>query len=103
MRDPMFNTIFWITLASACLAQSVRAPDIEAQRTAMKKLDFLVGKWSGQGRMLRGAAEPLEFVQTEDVQYKLDGLVLMIEGIGLTKADGKPAGRALATISFDDQ
>jgi hypothetical protein len=99
----MFHTIFWITLASTCLAQSVRSPDVEAQRAAMKKLDFLIGNWSGEGRMLRGAAEPLEFLQTEEVQYKLDGLVLMIEGIGLTKADGKPVVRALATVSFDDQ
>ena len=35
------------------------------------------------------------------MQYKLDGLVLLIEGKG-TGADGKVVFSALATISFDD-
>jgi hypothetical protein len=69
----------------------------------MKKLSFLVGKWSGEARILRGADEPLELVQTEEVEYKLDGLVLMIEGIGRNKADGKVALQALGVVSYDDE
>jgi len=30
-------------------------------------------------------------MQTEEAQYNLDGLILLIEGVGRTKADGKPA------------
>jgi hypothetical protein len=84
------------------MAQSTRAPDVEAQRAALKKLDFLVGKWSGYARVLRRPGEPLELVQTEEAQYKLDGLILIIEGIGRTQADGKLALQALAIISYDD-
>jgi hypothetical protein len=41
--------------------------------------------------------------QTEDVQYKLDGLVLLIEGTGRNKSDGKTVFRALGTVSFDEE
>jgi hypothetical protein len=83
--------------------QPPRVPDLEAQRAALKKLDFLVGKWSGEARVLRGPGEPLELIQTEEVQYKLDGLILIIEGIGKTKADGKVALQALAIVSYEDE
>jgi hypothetical protein len=69
----------------------------------MKKLSFLVGKWSGEARILRGPGEPVELAQTEEAQYKLDGLVLMIEGVGRSRADGKLALQALGMISYDDE
>lgn len=64
----------------------------------MMELSFLIGKWSGEARLWRGPGEPLELVQTEEAQYKLGGLVLMIEGIGRNKSDGKVALQALATV-----
>jgi hypothetical protein len=85
------------------MAQQPRVPDTELQRSAMKKLSFLVGKWSGEARILRGSGESLELVQTEEAQYKLDGLVLMIEGIGRNKTDGKVALQALGVVSYDDE
>lgn len=86
-------------LAAACLAQ--QAPNVEAQREAMKKLDFLAGKWSGEARVQRGPGDTIELIQTEEAQYKLGGLVLLIEGTGRSKTDGKPVFRALATVSYD--
>lgn len=68
----------------------------------MKKLDFLVGKWAGEARAVRGPGEPVELLQTEEAQYKLDGLILMIEGVGRRKSDGQLALQALGLISFDD-
>jgi hypothetical protein len=85
------------------MAQQPRVPDVELQRSAMKKLNFLIGKWSGVTRIMRGSGEPLELVQTEEAQYKLDGLVLMIEGIGRNKTDGKVALQALGVVSYDDE
>jgi len=69
----------------------------------MKKLEFLVGKWAGEASMLRGPGEPIAMMQTEEVQYKLDGLLLEIEGVGRNKADGKPALQALGIVSYDDE
>lgn len=68
----------------------------------MSKLSFLVGKWSGQAHLQRGAGEPLVLQQKEEAQYKLDGLVLTIEGIGRTANDDKPVLQALGIISYDD-
>jgi hypothetical protein len=80
------------------IAQQPHTPDLDAQRAAMKKLEFLVGKWTGEARMLRAQAEPLVMIQTEEAQYKLGGLVLSIEG-----ADGKPALQAFGIVSYDDE
>src|SRR5580704_750850 len=91
--------VFVIAWLVPCMAQ--HTPDLDAQRAAMKKLEFLVGKWAGEARMLRGPGEPVVMIQTEEAQYKLDGLVLQIEGVG--KVDGKPALQALGIVSYDDE
>jgi hypothetical protein len=94
----------WLVLCSTgAFAQTPRAPDIDAQRAAMKKLSFLKGKWSGEARLFRGAAEPTLVTQTEEAQYKLDGLLLVIEGVGRNNADGKPILQAFGTVSYDDE
>jgi hypothetical protein len=85
------------------MAQLPRVPDLEAQREAMKKLGFVVGKWAGEARLLRGPTESVELLQTEEVQYKLDGLIVVIEGVGRTKSGGQPLLQAFGIISYDDE
>lgn len=68
----------------------------------MDKLRFLLGTWSGHARIWRGPENVLELAQTEQVTYKLDGLVLMVEGVDVDKTAGKPSLQALGLISFDD-
>jgi hypothetical protein len=85
------------------MAQLPRVPDVEAQRTAMKKLDFLVGNWAGEAHIARGPGETTELVQTEEACYKLDGLILVIEGVGRTKSEGVPILQALGVISYEDE
>jgi hypothetical protein len=84
------------------ISRMIPSPDVEAQRAAMMKLNFLVGKWSGEASVLRGPGQFVDLSQTEEAQFKLDGLVLMIEGVGRTQPDGKLALQALGLISFDD-
>ena len=72
-----------------------------AQHEAMQKLAFLAGHWSGPVTIVRGPGEPLKLTQTENVQFKLDGLVLLIEGQSADQ-DGKASFSALATIAFDE-
>jgi hypothetical protein len=85
------------------MAQTPRTPNVEAQRTAMKKLGFLVGEWSGEASVLRGPGQFVQMAQSELAQFKLDGLVMMIEGVGRIKSDGKVGLQALGLISFDDE
>jgi hypothetical protein len=85
------------------VTQLPRVPDLEAQREAMKKLGFLVGKWAGEARLLRGPGEWAELLQTEQAQFKLDGLLLVIEGVGRAKSGEQSLLQALGVISYDDQ
>jgi hypothetical protein len=89
-----------ITLSLVASGQP-QPPNLTMQREAMKKLEFLVGKWAGEGTVMRGSG-PMKLQQTEDVQFKLDGLVLLVEGTGRND-QGQVVFRALATASYDDQ
>ena len=85
------------------MAQLPRVPNLETQREAMRKLAFLAGKWVGEARLLRGPTELVELLQTEEAQYKLDGLILVIEGVGRTKSGGQPLLQAFGIISYNDE
>jgi hypothetical protein len=85
------------------MAQLPRVPNLPAQREAMKKLDFLIGKWAGEARILRGPNEAVELSQTEEAQYKLDGLIVLIEGVGRTESAAQPLLQAFGIISYDDE
>ncbi len=109
---PGFTHLFFLTalLLAAAVAMLFNHPlaaqpaafnSADAQREAMHKLSFLTGHWSGPITIFRGAGEPLHLTQTEDVEYKLDGLVLLIEGKS-TNADGKVSFSAMATVAYGD-
>ena len=98
---PFLFAIFAISCCRPLDSQQSPGGNVAAQHQAMQKLSFVVGHWSGPVTIVRGAREPLRLTQTEDVAYKLDGLVLLIEGQS-TGADGKAAFAALATIAYDD-
>lgn len=95
------TAVFLVLFSSALTAQQPPSNGSDVQREAMRKLAFLAGHWSGPVTIVRGPGEPLHLTQSENVQYKLDGLVLLIEGKS-TGVDGKAQFQALATIAFDD-
>jgi len=92
---------FFVSLGVALGAQQPASSSSDIQREAMRKLSFLAGHWSGPATIVRGPGEPLHLTQTEDVQYQLDGPVLLLQGKS-TSADGKVLFSALATIAYDD-
>lgn len=73
----------------------------DGQREAMQKLAFLAGRWSGPVTVVRGPGEPKHLSQTEDVQFKLGDLVLLIQGAS-HNPDGSTSFEALATVAYDD-
>ena len=101
MAKTLAALLLLTSLLGTALAQAPTAPNLNVQLAAMKKLDFLIGKWSGEARQFRSGAT-LEMVQTEDARFKLGGLLLEIEGIGISKTSGKPALQALGIVSYDD-
>ncbi|MEO7143046.1 MAG: hypothetical protein ABI165_06025 [Bryobacteraceae bacterium] len=90
-----------VSPGAALAAQPPASSSTGVQREAMRKLSFLAGRWSGPVTIVRGPGEPLRLTESEDVQYKLDGLVLLIEGKSAS-AGGKVLFSALATIAYDD-
>ena len=84
------------------LAQGPPAPT--AQKEAMAKLAYWVGTWKGKGSVILGPGQSRDTNVTEKIESKLDGLVLQIEGIGVSKgADGKEAvtHNALGMVWYD--
>jgi hypothetical protein len=68
-------------------------------RTAIKKLDFISGKWVGEGWMIGKDGQKQTFTQTENVQIKLDSMIILIEGTG--KKGEHIIHNALAVISYN--
>jgi hypothetical protein len=75
-------------------------PDPAAHKAALEKLKFLEGKWKGEATITTTEGETIKIVQTEDVQYKLEGTVMLIEGTGRDEK-GKIVFNALAVVSFE--
>ena len=96
-----------LTFAFICLASY----SLQAQPNAstdhldqMKKLHFLTGSWTGEGWVQMGPQGKEDFTQSELIQQKLDGTLLMIEGLGKAKDDEtKTVHNAFAIISYDLQ
>jgi hypothetical protein len=76
-------------------------PDKAAHQAAMQKLAFLVGDWEGSGSIAMGPGPRQTFVQTERIQFKHDGTLLLIEGQGKSPTNGQIVHDALAVVSFD--
>ncbi len=89
-----------LALLAASLGFAQQDPDVAGQREAMKKLEFLVGTWTGEATVTTGPRGPIHVLQTENVEMKLDGLVLLIEGTARDPVTKDVVFRALATISY---
>ena len=71
----------------------------------MARLKFMSGSWKGSGWMELAPGNRQPFESTEQVDLKLDGLLLLVEGIHHVNLPGNPRGmkvhHALATITYD--
>jgi hypothetical protein len=97
--------VLLIGVVKSSPAQPPAAP--AAQREAMKKLDFLVGQWKGEGWMEFAPGQRRTFKGTEVVQSKLDGLLLAVEGLHRGQVGDKReevvVHSAFALVSYDDK
>ena len=99
------NQLAIFTLISLAICTAHAQPAVSSDhQDQMKKLDFLSGSWAGEGWIQMGPQGKESFTQTEHIQKKLDGTLLMIEGLGKAKADeSKIVHNAFAIISYDQQ
>lgn len=84
-------------------AAQYRGPDVAAQRAAMERLAPLAGRWQGEADV--HFPTQTRVFQSENVHPHLDGLVMVIHGIGHATAtrDGEPVFQAFAVISYDER
>ena len=93
------SIIAFFTLALGVQEQAGPSP---AELAAIKKLDFLVGKWEGTGWMQRGPARQ-EARGTEHVQVKLQGKALLVEGLFKDVTTKGVVHETLAVITYDEK
>src|SRR5687767_13066919 len=95
-----------VLAALVCLllgADAAPPPPTDGSKAEMKKLDWMVGRWKGEGWIQTGPQRK-EFIGTENVQRKIDGLALLVEGRFVEKGappDAPPIHDTLAVMSYD--
>ena len=100
--DKIIPTLLLVVLPVLGVAQTSPSP----QQTEMKKLDFLVGHWKGSGYFEYSPGQRRNFTETESVESKLDGLMVVFEGEGKSNNEQgteMTVHSALALTSYDDQ
>jgi hypothetical protein len=99
LKKFVLAAICLFVLTSFAFAQETSGAAADAQRAEMKKLDSLTGQWKGSGWIQQGAKRET-FTGTENVQRKIDGLALLVEG-KFTNAEGKVIHETLAVLAYD--
>lgn len=85
-------------LAPVALAQE--RPDHSAEvREALARLPIGPGVWEGEAWYRGGPGAPDTILQTEHVETRLDGTVLLIEGVG--RVEDEVVFHAFATLGYD--
>jgi hypothetical protein len=76
-------------------------------REKMKRLSVMLGQWEGDGWIVMGPQGRKTFTVRESIQPRLDGTVLLVEGLGKGRmAPGGPevpVHQALGVLSYDAQ
>ena len=105
MRLVPVGTVIAALLAAA--PAHAPMPDGSANRAAIERLSFMVGRWEGEAWMARGPGERVQVTMTETVEPRLGGVVLLVEGRGVAPgtdgAEPRVVHHALGVVSFDPQ
>src|SRR5437868_11514919 len=101
MRVRVALPLLVLVLVATLAAQQSPAGDRAASLVAMSKLKNLAGEWHGSGWVVLGRDRREEFGQTETITPKLDGLVLTIDGLGKSSADGHIVHQAFGVLFWD--
>lgn len=78
-------------------------PDSTLQKSKIRELKFLTGKWKGKGEISFKPGQSNSFTQFEDIQFSSGGTSLLIKGIGFSEAINDTVHNALAIVYFDEK
>ena len=79
----MKTKILIVALLVCCaIIKSIAQPPASLANTEeMKKLSAWVGRWKGEGSMQMGPGEPKKSSVEERIEMKLDGMIMVVEGL----------------------
>ena len=98
------RAVFLMCILSSVLVGQLSAQSFETDSVSQSeilKLQFIIGKWKGNGWMIGADGKKSEFEQTENIQFKLDSTLILIEGFG--QSNGKIIHNAMAIISYNQE
>ena len=81
--------------------KSSAQPSETVAKEKMKAFAFWAGHWQGEGSIQMGPGEPKKSTVDEQLDFKLDGTVLLIEGVGKSVPGNAIVHHALGILSFD--
>lgn len=99
MKKLILLLSFVISTSLSAQAQ-IKNESFDKQVEAMKKFDFLVGRWKGSGWIVLGQNNRQTFTIDETLQSKLNGTIVVIEGVG-KNAEKTIIHNAFAVISYN--
>jgi len=94
-------TLVLLSLPFAPPLAAQPADHSEAVEKAMAPMSWWVGRWEGPGWTMGPDRQRTEVEVVEIVESRIDGQVLVFEGIGTDAATGKVGHHALGVLSFD--
>ena len=98
MKNYIYVFVFLLFSVSSLFGQM---PDYSKEvKEAMKQVSVIPGKWEGQGWVIDQKGEKSFSNITENLQWKLDSTIILLEGIG-KKDDGSVVHNALGVLSFN--
>lgn len=93
--------VFMTFTLSVSLAQE-RPDTSEKNKEKMLVFKDMVGNWKGDGNLQKGRDSSQKSLVDENVQTKLDGMLLVVEGTGkLADGSGKVVHHAFGVLSYD--
>jgi hypothetical protein len=102
----MKNVLIILFMLAGMYTGKIVAQNPQINKEKMNALTAWAGHWQGEGSMQMGPGEPNKSSIDEHIESKLDGTVLLVEGVGtaLDPATGKEAvvHHALAVLSYDE-
>jgi hypothetical protein len=101
MKTVIATALMYVVFNTCAMCQNAgHVPD----KTKMTIFSSWEGKWTGEGTMQQGPGPAKKSTVEENIELKLDGMVLTVEGIG-KMADGADRGKvvhhAFAVLYYD--
>jgi len=100
----MKNILVLLAAFSGLIIGNLNAQSTDLAKEKMKLFAAWEGKWKGEGAMQMGPGEPKKSSVDEKIEYKVDGTVMQMEGLGkTTNASGQDmvVHQALGVLSYD--